>query len=122
LPDNSDISLLSSYNWPGNIRELKAVIDRASLLGNGKKLEIARALGWQNSFERQQPENHSQDKKGSALCTLDEAMKNHIEAALKFSRGKVEGDHGAAQLLKINPHTLRARMRKLGIDWKIFKE
>ena len=45
----------------------------------------------------------------------------HIEAALAATNGRVEGPHGAARLLRINPHTLRARMRKLKIDWRSFR-
>jgi transcriptional regulator with GAF, ATPase, and Fis domain len=52
---------------------------------------------------------------------LDEAMKQHIEAALTVTKGRIEGSRGAAAALKINPHTLRARMRKLGIDWNRFR-
>jgi transcriptional regulator with GAF, ATPase, and Fis domain len=48
-------------------------------------------------------------------------MIKHIEAALARTHGRVEGPFGAAALLKINPHTLRARMRKLRIDWKRFR-
>ena len=48
-------------------------------------------------------------------------VKHHIEAALAMARGRIEGPHGAAQLLEINPHTLRGRMRKLGIDWRSFR-
>jgi transcriptional regulator with GAF, ATPase, and Fis domain len=48
-------------------------------------------------------------------------MRRHIERALEATHGRVEGPHGAARLLKINPHTLRARMRKLRIDWRGFK-
>ncbi|MEI7781341.1 MAG: hypothetical protein WCJ18_05380 [Planctomycetota bacterium] len=47
---------------------------------------------------------------------LDVAMSRHIERALAATRGRVEGRRGAAALLRINPHTLRARMRKLRID------
>lgn len=119
LPTKKDIAMLANYNWPGNIRELKAVIDRAVLLGNGKTLKIAKALGWQNSFE-EPPVSSSLTEK--SFCPLDKAMKNHIERALKLAKGKVEGASGAAQLLKINPHTLRGRMRKLGINWNEFKE
>ena len=46
----------------------------------------------------------------------------HIEAALEATNGRVEGPHGAARLLRINPHTLRARMRKLKIDWRVFRQ
>jgi transcriptional regulator with GAF, ATPase, and Fis domain len=48
-------------------------------------------------------------------------MKRHIEAALTATQDRIEGPHGAAALLEINPHTLRARMRKLGIDWNRFR-
>ena len=48
-------------------------------------------------------------------------MRRHIEAALRETHGRVEGRHGAARLLQINPHTLRARMRKLRIDWRGFR-
>jgi transcriptional regulator with GAF, ATPase, and Fis domain len=56
------------------------------------------------------------------ILSLDAAMRKHIELALRTTQGRIEGDHGAAKLLEINPHTLRARMRKLGIDWKEFRE
>jgi transcriptional regulator with GAF, ATPase, and Fis domain len=49
-------------------------------------------------------------------------MRAHIEAALRVTQGRVEGPRGAARLLAINPHTLRARMRKLKINWTSFRE
>jgi transcriptional regulator with GAF, ATPase, and Fis domain len=49
-------------------------------------------------------------------------MRKHIESALRAARGRIEGHGGAADRLDINPHTLRARMRKLGIDWKHFRD
>ena len=49
-------------------------------------------------------------------------MRRHIEAALQATRGQIEGRSGAAALLEINPHTLRAHMRKLGVDWTRFRE
>jgi transcriptional regulator with GAF, ATPase, and Fis domain len=56
------------------------------------------------------------------VATLDVAMRQHIEAALRATQGRVEGTCGAAKLLAINPHTLRARMRKLKIDWSTFRQ
>jgi transcriptional regulator with GAF, ATPase, and Fis domain len=53
--------------------------------------------------------------------TLDAAMREHVEQALQASHGRVEGHGGAAARLAVNPHTLRARMRKLGIDWRSFR-
>jgi transcriptional regulator with GAF, ATPase, and Fis domain len=56
------------------------------------------------------------------IATLNDAMRAHIEAALRVTQGRVEGPRGAARLLGINPHTLRARMRKLKINWTVFRE
>jgi hypothetical protein len=53
--------------------------------------------------------------------SLDEAMRKHIEVALGVVQGRIEGSGGAAALLKINPHTLRGRMRKLKIPWRRFR-
>jgi transcriptional regulator with GAF, ATPase, and Fis domain len=126
LPTSEDIALLTSYSWPGNIRELSAVIDRAAILGSVKRLEVAKALGVTADLpappaegEPQQPVKPAQPNR---FPTLDEAMRRHIESALALSRGRIEGRRGAATLLQINPHTLRARMRKLQIDWTQFRE
>jgi DNA-binding NtrC family response regulator len=48
---------------------------------------------------------------------LDDVIRRHIEHALAVCHGRIDGRFGAAHKLVINPHTLRARMRKLGIDW-----
>ena len=48
---------------------------------------------------------------------MDAVMRNHIEAVLKETGGKVNGADGAAALLGIHPNTLRHRMRKLGIAY-----
>jgi DNA-binding NtrC family response regulator len=56
------------------------------------------------------------------IVPLAQAMQQHIERALTATRGRIEGRRGAAALLDINPHTLRARMRKLGIDPNRFRD
>jgi transcriptional regulator with GAF, ATPase, and Fis domain len=127
LPSDDDIALLSEYSWPGNIRELGAVIDRAAILGNGERLEVGPALGLS---AQQTPTSPAADPPArprrldsfAQILPLDEAMKQHIEAALTVTQGRIEGRRGAAAALKINPHTLRARMRKLGIDWNAFRQ
>jgi transcriptional regulator with GAF, ATPase, and Fis domain len=58
-----------------------------------------------------------QPKDDSSILPLNEMIKQHIERALLRSQGQVEGKRGAARILQINPHTLRAKMRKLGIRW-----
>jgi len=222
MPTDEDIALLQSYNWPGNVRELASVIDRAAILGEGRRLEVARALGmfsvagstatgspWPvdtgglpagaagghpgtgsaaypassypsplcapvpiglpgpplagprdstpqgrtafsgigppgpgepmaapvaapygpDSWGTKRPGPGNDEPMHAAqsssdlhnLAPLDEAMREHIEKALALCKGRIEGPFGAAALLQINPHTLRGRMRKLGIDWRRFR-
>ena len=114
-----------SYSWPGNVRELAAVIDRAAILGEGKTLEVAKALGVSAgqtipTAETIKIKPHSPTTP-TAVEPLEETIRRHIETALALTQGRIEGPHGTAVLLDINPHTLRAKMRKLGIDWKRFR-
>ena len=121
-PSERDLRLLRKYAWPGNIRELGAVIDRAAILGDGQTLELAAALGVTSPIAQPTVAARTVTPGGSvSLASLDEAIRNHIEAALEQTAGRVEGRYGAARLLEINPHTLRSKMRKLGIDPKQFR-
>jgi transcriptional regulator with GAF, ATPase, and Fis domain len=128
IPNDADIHLLQTYDWPGNIRELGTVIDRAAILGNGRTLELAAALGLAVPrgpiplAETTDSRPSSSMNQPATLPTLDAAMKSHIQAALRVTHGRIEGRHGAARLLAINPHTLRARMRKLKIDWSNYRD
>jgi transcriptional regulator with GAF, ATPase, and Fis domain len=134
LPTPSDLALLTAYPWPGNVRELMSVIERAAILGEGRQLELAKALGGPTAAvppsARQAPEIEALSAvapgrpqiAAPADQTLEGAMVRHIEAALTASLGRIEGPFGAARRLQINPHTLRARMRRLGIDWKRYRQ
>ncbi len=96
---------LLSYNWPGNIRELQNVLERNIVLSKGSTLHI----------EDQFIDNiESQDN--ADLMRLENIERNHIIKILEKTNWKVHGDKGAASILDINPSTLRARMRKLGIE------
>lgn len=135
-----DLELLAAYDWPGNIRELQAVIDRAVILGNGRSLEIGKSLGISLEPHRQATSGAhsaeaaslpSETRGGSArgeaaedgpFISLEEAQRRHIIAALRRCAGQIEGESGAAALLRINPHTLRARMRKLAINWRDYRQ
>jgi len=123
LPSESDIQLLTSYSWPGNIRELASVMDRAAILGNGASLEVASALGVVDRVATAPKPVVVREVAGPAqeVAPLDVVVRRHIESALSATGGRVEGPRGAAALLRINPNTLRARMRKLGIRWQRFR-
>ncbi|TVQ03016.1 MAG: sigma-54-dependent Fis family transcriptional regulator [Planctomycetaceae bacterium] len=141
-PSSDDMLVMIAYRWPGNIRELAAVIDRAVILGEGTRLDIRTALGgWSNEstppatpsdeptfYEvipeslppRSIPTTQSPANLGEPL-SLNDAIRQHIEQVLRRVHGKIEGPQGAADLLQVNPHTLRAKMRKLKIDWDAFR-
>jgi hydrogenase-4 transcriptional activator len=121
LPSTEDLSLLVNYPWPGNVRELRTVIERAVILGEGKRLEVATALGAVPLAGTAPASPSLGPTAPGPFITLDEAMARHIEAALVRTHARIEGSGGAAQILGINPHTLRARMRKLGLDWRRFR-
>jgi transcriptional regulator with GAF, ATPase, and Fis domain len=120
MPDASDLALLTAYPWPGNVRELASVLERAAILGDGHHLEVERALGI-NPFPAPPPRQGEARGAAAELPALDSAMREHIEAALARCHGRIEGPFGAARLLEVNPHTLRSRMRKLGIAWARFR-
>ncbi len=98
------INALCAYHWPGNIRELQNVVERAVILSPGNELQLD---DWMTNYT--QPQEHA------SIATLDEAQKDHILKALEVTRGQVFGDAGAARILGIKPTTLQARMKKLGI-------
>lgn len=129
FPTKEDIRLLQTYAWPGNVRELASVIDRAAILGEGRCLEIATSLGTASSAKTNSKEATPQSlstgsassTNGSSFLSLEQVIIRHIEAALATTKGKIEGKGGAAQLLGMNPHTLRSKMRRLGIPWDRFR-
>jgi len=97
------------------------VMDRAVLIGQGRELDVAAALGQRPRIAREPDARAADQSQAGVIEPLDVATRRHIEAALRHTHGRVDGPHGAARLLRINPHTLRSRMRKLGVQWKGFR-
>lgn len=100
------IDKLMEYNWPGNIRELENVIERAHVLSPGSKLDID---SWFTVKKTKTVTN-------TEIIPLEENEKEYIIKVLKHTKWKVRGNNGAAELLQINPSTLESRMKKLGIE------
>jgi formate hydrogenlyase transcriptional activator len=109
---------LVNYPWPGNIRELQNVIERAIIVSADPTIRLDRDLMPVVAVGKgmEAPEDRQADLKSpKSLLTLDEADRNHILAALQHAGGVVDGPKGAARILSIHPNTLRHRMDKLGI-------
>ena len=102
----SEMKVLESYPWPGNIRELENMIERAAITSEGKKLQLDVMLP--NRLEA-----HSGN-----METLEEIERQHILKVLAKVHGKINGPGGAAEYLGLHPETLRSRIRKLGIKRK----
>jgi len=112
----SDINQLKKYTWPGNIRELENVIERAVILSRGEKLifdlpQMENILAHNNTI--------TENLESQVIFTESDRQiheKENIMKALKVSKGKVFGAGGAAEILSIKPTTLASRIKKLGIN------
>jgi formate hydrogenlyase transcriptional activator len=96
---------LERYDWPGNIRELENVLQRAIILSPGSTLGLGEA--WMPAL---------QPRAAADLTTLVDVERRHIRGILETVRWRIEGGGGAAKLLGMKPSTLRSRMSKLGIE------
>ncbi len=102
---NGAIEKLMTYAWPGNVRELENIVERALIIRKNDVIEFP-------DFEIKEIRSpkttlplHNQD-----TFELDNIVAEHIRKVLKMTNGKIEGKEGAAELLKVNPATLRNRM------------
>lgn len=111
---------LAAYPWPGNIRELSNVLERAAILSRDKTLgpEVL-------DLPKDRLDNHGEHRVKAPvepMVTLDEAQRRHIIKALAYCGGKIYGEDGAAAVLDMKPSTLQSRMKKLGIEKQVSYE
>ncbi|SDO95523.1 PAS domain S-box-containing protein [Pseudomonas arsenicoxydans] len=108
---NTDIERLQRYSWPGNIRELQNVIERALITSNGADLNL--------DLPDEPGLNVIQQPSPSSVIMTDaqirELERNNMQAALKATDGKLFGKGGAAELLGLKPTTLASRFKRLEI-------
>ena len=123
-----------AYSWPGNIRELQNVIERAVVLAEGPVLELDDALLPATARHEGQPavDRAAADMEAPAArprpaalaaeapepreaATLEEVERRHILATLERTGWVIEGPQGTARVLGLHPNTLRSRMERLGI-------
>ncbi len=100
IPKNT-MEHLQNYSWPGNIRELKNIIERGMILTSGRSLQV------------ELPKYHGTRQK--QVKTLNEINRNHILSILKVTNWRIRGKNGAAEILGLKPTTLEATMVRLGI-------
>jgi len=110
------MQVLSEYSWPGNIRELQNVIERAVVLCQGTVLKLGRDLLPVTGPQYELEEEVVPDNGASSASSMEVIEKNHILQVLKQTQGVIEGPRGAARILNLHPNTLRSRMKKLGIE------
>jgi PAS domain S-box-containing protein len=96
------IKQLQNYSWPGNIRELENIIERAVIISSGSSLSVEPIL---------EPRFEEADQ----FLPLAEYERRYIIKVLEKTYWRVEGPEGAARILDMHPETLRSRMRKLEI-------
>lgn len=102
----SVFAMLRDYTWPGNIRELENIIERAMILTPENTLLLPAGVI---------PVRRKKTQRSSQLRPLEDIERDHIQTVLKHTQGTIAGPNGAAKVLGLNPNTLRSRMEKLGI-------
>lgn len=118
----ADVESLMQYDWPGNIRELENVLERAVILANHDRLVFE--LPATGSASEPTTNNQLQSELSAVRTYHDLANeeRNNIIAALKYTEGKIFGLGGAAELLEIRPTTLASKIKRLSIEPTDFKK
>ncbi|HEX2961867.1 MAG TPA: sigma 54-interacting transcriptional regulator [Ignavibacteriales bacterium] len=106
----TDFDVFMNYDWPGNIRELEHLIERATIVSRGQTLDFSDVKFVKNT---------RRDEDLSSFKSLEEMEKEYIISALRAANGKIMGKNSAAELLGLNGKTLGSKMRKLGIKREV---
>jgi len=111
------VERLKAYPWPGNVRELENLIERELIRRRG--VEDAGSLVFEYlSLPDIRGKKKHESEEDLGLLQLDEIISQHIRQVLSMTKGKIFGVGGGAEILGMNPYTLRSRMRKMGIPFR----
>ena len=112
-----DTRRLQGYGWPGNVRELQNVMERAVITAVGNRLNLDRALPEAAPAAREAAPVAAVDAAPiRTLKEFEELERNNLLRALQAAQWRISGEHGAAEMLGMNPSTLRSRMKALGVQ------
>jgi len=97
---------LQDYSWPGNVRQLQNALEESVVISNDEVLRLPAHLG-----------SPTAQNAVTSACfkSLADTEREHIQRVLESTQGQIAGRGGAAEILEINPNTLRSRMKKLGL-------
>ncbi len=109
------IDSLSNYSWPGNIRELKNVIERAVILTKGNRLRLDIAMPNDNETKQSMVPIATEDGAFVSDAIFREKEKENLVSVLRYTKWRISGTDGAAELLGIKPSTLTYRMKVFGV-------
>lgn len=104
---------LMEYDWPGNVRELENLVERALIVFPQGPLRF------DVLFAQTQGRTRAPQVLNDTVVPMDVMMRQHIQHALRETQGRISGPHGAAKLLQMHPNTLRKRMDKLGVQYRL---
>ncbi len=104
------IEFLLRYDWPGNVRELQNIVERGLILNPKGPIDFA-------TLQLSRPGKESTTNKSRPTENLDTVVTRHIREVLASTNGRIHGPGGAAEILGVNPSTLRNRMKNLGIPF-----
>jgi PAS domain S-box-containing protein len=108
---------LCQYAWPGNIRELENLLERAVILSTTDVLDIDQRLLDISPSPPAKPDVAAASVlKETQPSKLEDLERSHILAVLNRTNWVIEGDHGAAKILDLHPNTLRSRLKKMGLS------
>jgi formate hydrogenlyase transcriptional activator len=118
------MDLLARYDWPGNIRELQNVVERAVVLSRGPILKLGTdllpaaspAMASTDEVAGLGLDHHQLHDTIGDPSSLEQVERRHIHSVLQKTDWVIEGERGAAKILDLHPNTLRSRMKKLGIE------